>query len=65
MARDAITVQRDTSFTDCINLMQQHPIPHLPVMEAGLAVGIVSLRDLFLGAMEEAIGSRNAATDSG
>lgn len=60
MTRDVITVQRDTSVTDCINLMQQHHIRHLPVMEAGRAVGIVSLRDLFLGVMEEAIDNSSA-----
>ncbi len=63
MTRDVITVQRDTSVTDCINLMQQHHIRHLPVMEAGRAVGIVSLRDLFLGVMEEAIDNSSAAAE--
>ncbi|MEQ9587988.1 MAG: CBS domain-containing protein [Parvibaculaceae bacterium] len=48
MTRDVITVQRQDSVLDCIELMRQHNFRHLPVVEKGQAVGVVSLRDLFV-----------------
>ncbi|HSG91791.1 MAG TPA: CBS domain-containing protein [Pseudomonadales bacterium] len=53
MTRELITVGRTESALTCINLMREHHIRHLPVVEEGKAVGIVSLRDLFLGVIEE------------
>lgn len=55
MTRDVISVSRDSSVADCIKLMKEHHIRHLPVMEDGRAIGIVSLRDLFLGIIEESL----------
>lgn len=55
MTRELVTVARDTSALDCINLMRDHHIRHLPVVEEGKAVGIVSLRDLFLDVMAEVV----------
>jgi CBS domain-containing protein len=55
MTRDVITVTREDSVVKCINLMKQHHFRHLPVVEAGKAVGIVSLRDLFLDVIDENI----------
>lgn len=48
MTREVITVHRNDSVLDCIELMRQHNFRHLPVVEEGQAVGIVSLRDLFV-----------------
>lgn len=55
MTRDLVTVSRTDSVSACINLMREHHIRHLPVMEDGRPVGIISLRDLFLGVMEAAV----------
>jgi len=55
MTRDVITVTRDDTVVNCINLMKQHHFRHLPVVEAGKAIGIVSLRDLFLDVIDDNI----------
>jgi len=55
MTRDLITVSRSDSVLECIDLMKQHHIRHLPVLEAGRAVGVISLRDLFLGVIENVV----------
>jgi CBS domain-containing protein len=55
MTRDVITVDRAESVPRCIALMREHHIRHLPVVEEGRPVGIISLRDLFLGVIEEAV----------
>jgi CBS domain-containing protein len=52
MTRDVITVTRDDSALQCIELMREHGFRHLPVVEEGKALGIVSLRDLFLEVIE-------------
>ena len=55
MTRDVITVTSEDTVVTCINLMKKHHFRHLPVVEAGKAIGIVSLRDLFLDVIEENI----------
>ena len=55
MTRDVITVTPDDTVVNCINLMKQHHFRHLPVVEAGKAIGIVSLRDLFLDVIDDNI----------
>ena len=53
MTREVITVTRDTSTKACIALMRDNHFRHLPVVESGRPVGIISLRDLFLSAIED------------
>lgn len=55
MTRDVISVARDASVAGCIALMKEHHIRHLPVVEDGKPVGIISLRDLFLGVIDDAV----------
>lgn len=55
MTREVVTVTREDTVVTCINLMKQHHCRHLPVVDAGKAVGIVSLRDLFLDVIDENI----------
>ena len=31
---------------DCVRLMHEHGVRHLPVTENGVAIGVVSIRDL-------------------
>lgn len=46
--RDVITCPPDTDLADAVRLMKQHDIRRLPVVEGGVAVGILSLGDLAL-----------------
>jgi CBS domain-containing protein len=46
MTSDMITVKSDLSADACMAVMEEHHIRHLPVVDDGHLVGIVSLRDL-------------------
>ena len=46
MTRDVITVRRDTSLGDCLGIVTKHGIRHLPVVEDGRVVGVISIGDL-------------------
>lgn len=53
MTRDVVTVTRDDTVVHCVALMRKHHVRHLPVVEEGRAIGMVSLRDLFLDVIHE------------
>ncbi|MEJ2130076.1 MAG: CBS domain-containing protein [Gammaproteobacteria bacterium] len=57
MTRDVVTVTRADTIHHCIALTKKHHIRHLPVVEEGTAIGMISLRDLFLEAIEGKFGS--------
>jgi CBS domain-containing protein len=46
MVRNVITTGLLHTFADCLRLMHQHGIRHLPVMDNGKPVTVVSIRDL-------------------
>ena len=46
MVRDVVKVDIASTFADCLKLMHSHHIRHLPVIENGAAIGVVSIRDL-------------------
>lgn len=46
MVRDVVTVDPSHTFADCLRLMHQHGIRHLPVVDKGKVIGVVSIRDL-------------------
>jgi len=46
MTKKMFTVNPDTSMDDCMGLMNQHHIRHLPVVENDKLVGMVSMRDV-------------------
>jgi CBS domain-containing protein len=46
MVRNVVTVDLAQTFADCLRLMHQHGIRHLPVVDKGKVVGVVSIRDL-------------------
>lgn len=46
MTADVVTVAPDTSVPACMRLMTERRIRHLPVVEAGRVVGMVSIGDL-------------------
>jgi CBS domain-containing protein len=52
MTRDVIFVQPETSLEECMNLMTHRRIRHLPVIEKGKVVGIVSIGDVVKALLE-------------
>ena len=64
-----ISVTKDTTTEQCIGLMKQHGIRHLPVVENGQLLGLVSMRDVMFAALEnkenEIRGLENYITGSG
>jgi acetoin utilization protein AcuB len=48
MTRQPWTIRKDAPMSQAHQLMRQHQIRHLPVLEAGKLVGLVSERDLHL-----------------
>ncbi|RZL60841.1 MAG: CBS domain-containing protein [Variovorax sp.] len=46
MTANVITVSPQTRTRDCMALMSQKRIRHLPVVDAGKVVGMISIRDL-------------------
>jgi len=46
MVRNVITIDVSRAFGDCLRLMHQHSIRHLPVIDNGKVITVVSIRDL-------------------
>jgi len=46
MTRDVITVGPQTRTRECMALMSQHKIRHLPVVDNGTVLGMISIRDI-------------------
>jgi len=56
MVRDVVSVTQDHTIQDCVDLMKKHSIRHLPVLENGKLVGLVTegdLRQVFLASLIE------------
>lgn len=53
MTEEMYTVTTDTSTEECMALMMQYHIRHLPVVENGILIGIVSMRDVVAAELEE------------
>ncbi len=52
MVSKMITVTNDTTVEQCMGLMKQYRIRHLPVVEQDQLIGLVSMRDVMLAAIE-------------
>ena len=52
MVSRMITVTKDTTADQCVELMKQYNIRHLPVVENDQLVGLVSMRDVIAAAFE-------------
>jgi acetoin utilization protein AcuB len=48
MSAQPWTIRADASLSQAHAMMRQHEIRHLPVLEAGKLVGLISMRDLHL-----------------
>jgi CBS domain-containing protein len=46
MVRDVVKADIGSTFSDCLKLMHSHRVRHLPVMEDGIVIGVISIRDL-------------------
>jgi CBS domain-containing protein len=46
MTPDVITVSPQTRTRECMALMSQHKIRHLPVVDKGKVLGMISIRDI-------------------
>jgi CBS domain-containing protein len=53
MTSPVITVSPDNSVQDCMRLMTERHIRHLPVMDGTRVVGMISIGDLVKAVMEE------------
>lgn len=53
MSSPVVTVSPDTTAQECMVLMTEKRIRHLPVMEAGKVIGVVSIGDLVKSVMED------------
>jgi CBS domain-containing protein len=56
MTKDLATVERRTDVADAAKLMAERRIRHLPVVDRGALVGVISIRDLTAWAIEEITG---------
>lgn len=46
MVRDVVTANPGSTFADCLKLMHANHIRHLPVVENGEVIAVISIRDL-------------------
>ena len=53
MTTDVISTTSGQQIDECVNLMKQHHIRHLPVIDDGAVTGMLSLRDLFSAIIDE------------
>jgi CBS domain-containing protein len=52
MTTKVVTVAPDRTIPQCIALMHEHGIRHLPVVEGGKVIGVLSVRDLLRAVVE-------------
>lgn len=53
MTERLITVAPDQTLSDCMRLMTDHRVRHLPVLEDGKQVGVISIGDVVKAVMSE------------
>lgn len=53
MSSPVLTVRPDQSVNDCMRIMTDNRVRHLPVVEAGRVVGVLSIGDLVRTVVEE------------
>lgn len=53
MTREVIVVPEETVLNQCMALMLQHQVRHLPVVKAGRAVGMITLGDIMKTIIDE------------
>ena len=53
MTRSAVTCGRDTEIAEIMDLMTEHRVRHIPVMDGRQLVGIISIGDVVKAKIEE------------
>jgi CBS domain-containing protein len=53
MTRQVLTVEPETTLTECLRLVTESSVRHLPVMRAGRLVGVLSIGDLVRAVLEQ------------
>jgi CBS domain-containing protein len=53
MTSEVVTVTSGQSIDECLRLMKQHRVRHLPVVEGGRVVNVLSVRDIMAEAITE------------
>lgn len=53
MSSNLVTVGPDQNLSDCMRLMTEHRVRHLPVLEEGRQIGVVSIGDVVKAVMAE------------
>ena len=53
MTRDVITVDPEQSVADCMMLMMERRVRHLPIVDQSNVVGMVSIRDIVTPALSD------------
>lgn len=53
MTTEPVTVTEEDTVVHCVSLMKNRHVRHLPVVRAGKAIGMVSLRDVFLDVIHD------------
>jgi CBS domain-containing protein len=53
MTHDVVDATSHEQVSECIAKMQEHHIRHLPVIDDGVVIGMLSLRDLFSTIIED------------
>lgn len=54
-AKDIVSVSPGVDLEECFNLMNVHRVRHLPVVEEGELVGMISIRDLVRAIVDQQI----------
>jgi len=53
MSTDLVTVGPEQNLSDCMRLMTEHRVRHLPVLEQGRQIGVVSIGDVVKAVVAE------------
>ena len=59
MSRDLVMVNPETLLSECAELMYKHHVRHLPIVDKGQVVGVVSIRRLAEALLEQEKGTIN------
>lgn len=57
MSRDLVMVKPETLLSECAELMYKHHVRHLPIVEKGEVIGVVSIRRLAEALIEQEKGN--------
>jgi CBS domain-containing protein len=64
MTRDVVTCERETTMLEAEKLMHKHRIRHMPVMDGGKVVGMLSIRDVMVWRWQETRDEVNVLRDA-